>query len=54
MTEQERTRRRLEKYTKYNASVKGQARHKKYEAAHPERATRWSPIMIIKARDRNA
>jgi hypothetical protein len=40
----------LAKYARYNASSKGKARRDKYEAAHPERATRWSPIMVIKAR----
>jgi hypothetical protein len=42
----------LAKYARYNKSRKGQARRKKYEAAHPERATRWAPIMAIKAMDR--
>jgi hypothetical protein len=43
---------RRERYRRYNMSAKGQARRKKYEAAHPERATRWSPIMLMKGRDR--
>ncbi len=41
------------KYARYNASAKGKARRKRYEDAHPERATRWSPLMAAKARDRN-
>jgi hypothetical protein len=42
----------LAKYARYNASAKGRARNKKYEDAHPERKTRWAPIMTIKAMDR--
>jgi hypothetical protein len=42
------------KHAKYNGSAKGQARNRRYEEAHPERKTRWAPIMIIKARDRKA
>ena len=47
MTEEEK---RLEKYRRYNMSAKGRARREKYEKAHPERAERWAPIMLIKAR----
>lgn len=36
--------RRLNKYRRYNASSKGQARDLRYEARHPERRVRWSPI----------
>jgi hypothetical protein len=42
----------LAKYARYNASAKGQARRKRYEKKNPERATRWAPIMAIKAMDR--
>ncbi len=41
---------RLEKHRKYNLSVKGQARYKRYEDKHPERRERWSPIMALRAR----
>lgn len=43
---------RKERYRRYNASAKGQARKRRYENAHPERKERWSEIMRIKARDR--
>ena len=33
---------------KYNRSAKGQVRNKRYEAAHPERKNRWSPIMLYR------
>lgn len=45
MTPEER---RLERYRKYNNTSKGQARRKRYEAAHPERATRWPPVMLMR------
>lgn len=35
---------RLDRYRRYNASAKGQRRHKRYENAHPERADRWKPL----------
>jgi hypothetical protein len=35
---------RLAKHRRYNASVKGQRRNARYEAKHPERKVRWSPI----------
>jgi len=44
---------RLASYQRYNDSPKGRARRERYEVANPERATRWSPIMVIKGRDRN-
>lgn len=50
MTEEQRETERLEKYRRYNASSKGQARRKTYEDAHPERRERWSPIMLRRAR----
>lgn len=31
----------LARHRRYNQSKKGRARNKKYEDAHPERATRW-------------
>ena len=37
---------------RYNGSPRGRARYQRYEAAHPERAARWYPIMHIKARDK--
>jgi hypothetical protein len=52
MTELERIAARLETYRRYNRSVKGAKRYKRYEAKHPERAERWSPIMQAKARDK--
>lgn len=42
MTPEER---RLDRYRRYNASLKGQRRHFRYEAAHPERKTRWAPLV---------
>ena len=48
----DRRARYLAAQARYNASPKGRARQRRYEAAHPERATRWHPIMHIKARDR--
>lgn len=42
----------LAKYARYNASRKGKRRRERYEAAHPERSTRWPVIMEVKARDR--
>lgn len=48
----EQRQRRLAAYARYNASEKGRARQRRYEAAHPERAARWHPIMAIKARDK--
>jgi hypothetical protein len=44
--------RRKEKHYRYNQSAKGQARNRRYEQKHPERKTRWAPIMFIKARTR--
>jgi hypothetical protein len=44
---------RLERYRRYNSSVKGQRRHKRYEAKHPERKERWSAGMIAKGRGNN-
>ena len=35
---------RLEYHRRYNASSKGQARNARYEAKHPERKLRWSPV----------
>src|SRR5580692_10391913 len=43
---------RKERHRRYNRSLKGQARSKKYEDRHPERRERWSPIMELKARDK--
>jgi hypothetical protein len=51
MTEQDD--KRLAKYQRYNASAKGQARHQKYETAHPERRSRWSSGMVAKGRGNN-
>lgn len=42
MTREEK---RLARYAKYNASLKGQQRHKRYEAKHPERSKQWSANM---------
>lgn len=42
----------LARQARYNVSTKGRARYQRYEAAHPERAARWHPIMHIKARDK--
>ena len=36
--------RRLARYARYNASQKGRARDQRYEAKHPERRERWSPL----------
>lgn len=52
MDEDERRRRRLESYKRYNDSLKGERRRRRYENQHPERRERWSEIMRIKARDR--
>lgn len=41
MTEDERRANRLASHEKYNKSVKGQKRNKRYEAKHPERKLRW-------------
>jgi hypothetical protein len=41
MTPQEK---RREWHRRYNASSKGQARNARYEAKHPERKLRWSPV----------
>lgn len=51
MTPQQRQR-YLDTQARYNRSPKGRARYQRYEAAHPERATRWHPIMHIKARNK--
>lgn len=53
MTDEERRQRTLEKYQRYNRSEKGAARYRRYEEAHPERATQWSELMRIKARRGN-
>lgn len=52
MTDEERREHRLDTYRKYNLSVKGAARRKRYDDLHPERAERWSPLMQMKARDK--
>jgi hypothetical protein len=49
--DEEREAARKEKYRRYNQSRKGAKRYKRYEEAHPERATRWSPVMLMRARD---
>jgi hypothetical protein len=36
---------RLERYRRYNRSAKGARRYKRYEEKHPERATKWPPIL---------
>jgi hypothetical protein len=41
--EEERRAWALEADRKYNGSVKGQRRNKRYEDAHPERRLRWEP-----------
>jgi hypothetical protein len=38
-----------ERHRRYNRSVKGQARYKRYEQKHPERKERWSEIMRVRA-----
>ena len=43
-SDEDRAAKRREKYRRYNSSAKGQARNLRYEAKHPERAVRWSPI----------
>lgn len=35
---------RLDRHRRYNASAKGQARNKRYEAANPHRKLRWEPM----------
>lgn len=40
--------RRLERYRRYNRSAKGAKRYRAYEEKHPDRAARWSPIMLAK------
>jgi hypothetical protein len=35
---------RREWHRRYNASSKGRARNARYEAKHPERKIRWSPV----------
>jgi len=50
MTEEQRRVARLETYRRYNMSKKGRKRYKTYEDAHPERQTRWAPIMLLRAR----
>jgi hypothetical protein len=42
--------RRRAAHRKYNRSAKGKARYQRYEEAHPERATRWSPLMVLRGR----
>ena len=44
--------RRKARHARYNASLKVKQRYQRYEAKHPERATRWSVIMHVKARRR--
>lgn len=51
-TEEERQAARRATYQRYNRSPKGSKRYKAYEAAHPERSTRWSPVMAIRAAHR--
>jgi hypothetical protein len=51
MTDAERRTARLATYSRYNRSRKGKTRYQKYEAANPERATRWSPIMRLRSYD---
>ena len=41
---------RREQHRRYNQSLKGQARLKRYEDKHPERKERWSPVMRLRAR----
>ncbi len=43
---------RLARHARYNRSIKGAARYKRYEDKHPERKERWSPLMLQKARDK--
>lgn len=39
---------RLAKYRRYNASARGQQRHKRYEEAHPDRSKTWSVEMLLR------
>jgi hypothetical protein len=45
---------RRETYRRYNASAKGQERHARYEEKHPERATRWGPLMELRKHGKGA
>lgn len=52
MTPEQQDEARKAKHRRYNRSRKGSARYKAYEAKHPERRGRWSPIMELKARNK--
>lgn len=41
LTPEQRKANKLESHRKYNGSVKGQRRNKRYEEKHPERQGRW-------------
>lgn len=41
LTAEERKANKLESHRRYNSSVKGQRRNKRYEERHPERQGRW-------------
>lgn len=44
MSEEEARREKLlARHRKYNTSVKGQKRNKRYEDSHPDRKLRWEP-----------
>lgn len=44
LTQEQRRANRLATHRKYNQSIKGVKRYKKYEDAHPERSeNRWEP-----------
>lgn len=47
----EARKRLLAKHLKYNQSVKGQKRNKRYEDAHPSRKLRWEPARNNLRRD---
>lgn len=49
MNDTQRRQRRLDSYRRYNRSVKGAARYRRYEVKHPERALAWSPLMLAKS-----
>lgn len=40
-----------QRHARYNRSEKGKARYKRYEDKHPDRALRWSPILVARAYD---
>jgi len=44
MTAEERRARRLDTYARYNRSVKGQARNRRYEQAKRPDRPRWEPM----------